>query len=662
VEQVDTILSGGVVLTMNETLDLYPDGAVAIREDAIVAAGPAEDILARFTAQEHITCDGQIIMPGLVNTHTHAAMTLLRGMADDLRLDVWLMGYVMPTEAQFVTPDFCRLGTLLACAEMIRSGITMFADMYYFESDVAAATAEAGLRAVCGQTVLKFPAPDAASYEESLAYTRQFIEQWKGHPLIVPAVAPHAPYTCTDDILRACGDLAREFDVPLLIHIAETRLEVEDSRRDYEMPVVPRVKKLGVLDAKTLAAHCVHVDSGEIKTLYNHKTGIAHNPTSNLKLASGIAPVVEMLERGLKVGIGTDGPASNNDLDMFEEVRLAAILAKGATLDPTALPAKQAVLMATRMGAEAMHMGDMTGSLEPGKRADIIVVDRHTVHNTPNFERDYDAVYSQIAYAAKSTDVRHVIVNGRWLLRDRAILTVDEASVMQEARALAREIDAFLIKREGNLLNKLIAIGGVERSESFEIQVKAHLPESISAEQIVEPLLVEPHVQVVRKSFYRQYDTYFLFADESQGRVRYREDDALSQSGEVEGVRTRLTFTSPTKEREFDNAVVLSRSQFIAPATRPLRFYREYFRPVEERAIQKERKRWHILYKGVLFYVNVDTMMAPVIRGTFIEIKSQTWSRLDAEYKATLISEILAHLGLTPEKLIRKEYIEFALA
>ncbi len=658
-ERVDKILTGGVVLTMNEAMDLYPDGALAIRGDSIVAVGPSQEIREQYSADELVECDGQVIMPGLVNAHTHAAMSLLRGVADDLRLDVWLMGYMMPTEHRFVSPAFCRLGTLLACAEMIRSGVTMFADMYYFEAEVAAATAEAGMRAVCGQTILKFPAPDADSFDESLSYTRRFIERWQGHPLVVPAVAPHAPYTCTDEILRACANLALEYDVPLLIHIAETRLEVEDSNREFDMPVVPRVEKLKVLDAKTLAAHCVHVDSSEIRMLANHHTGVAHCPSSNLKLASGIAPVTEMLERGLDVGIGTDGPASNNDLDMFEEVRLAAILAKGATLDPTVVPAKQALAMATRLGAEAMCQGHLTGSLEVGKRADVIVVDRQTIHDTPRFERDPDTVYSQIVYAAKSTDVAQVMINGVWVMRDRRVLTVDEATVMMEAQAIAREIDAFLVAREGNVVNKLIAIGGVSQRESFEIQVKARISDS----SIIDKLLKDENVLIVRHTHYRQYDTYFLFADESQGRVRYREDDSINDQGEVENVRTRVTYTSPGKEREFDDAVLLSRSQFIAPADRPLRFYREYFRASEEREIQKERRRWHILYKGVLFYVNVDTMMTPKVEGTFLEIKSQTWSKRDAEYKATLVSEILVDvLGLTPDKRVRKEYIDFALA
>ena len=278
-------------------------------------------------------------MPGLVNAHTHVPMTLLRGLADDLRLDVWLLGYMMPTEREFVTPEFCRLGTLLACAEMIRGGVTAFADMYYFESDIAQATSEAGLRGVLGQTVMKYPAPDAPSYDDSLAYCRQFIEKWRGHSLITPAVAPHAPYSNTDETMRRCVELATEYDVPLLTHLAETKLEVDDSLSEFGMSVITRMEQVGLFAAKVLAAHCVHIDQNEMHILHNHDATVAHNPTSNLKLASGIAPVTQMLKIGLTVGIGTDGTASNNDLDMFEEVRLTAILAKTDAGDPTALPA-----------------------------------------------------------------------------------------------------------------------------------------------------------------------------------------------------------------------------------------------------------------------------------------------------------------------------------
>src|SRR5947209_4637670 len=311
------------------------------------------------------------------------------------------------------------------------------------------------MRALCGQTVLRFPAPDAKSYEDSLLFAREFIEKWHGHPLIVPAPAPHAPYTCTPDILRACAELAVEFDVPLHIHLSETALEVEQSRRDHGMPVVPWVKKQGLFDAKVLAAHCVHVDDGEMRALKNLNAGVAHNPTSNLKLGAGIAPVARMLELGVDVGIGTDGPASNNDLDMFEEIRLAALLAKGTTGDPTALPARTALSMATCLGARAMHLDHLTGSLEAGKRADLIVVDLDRLHNVPAFDRDPNGIYARIVYASKSTDVLDVMCNGKWLMRDRVLLTLDEDELRRAAQVEARRVDLFLSGREVSVLQKL---------------------------------------------------------------------------------------------------------------------------------------------------------------------------------------------------------------
>ncbi|MBN1964001.1 MAG: amidohydrolase family protein, partial [Anaerolineae bacterium] len=505
--------------------------------------------------------------------------------------------------------------------------------------------------------VLKFPSPDAASYEESLAYTRQFIQDWLGHPLITPAVAPHAPYTATPEILQRCAVLAQEFDVPLLTHIAETRQEVDDSRRDYDMPVVPWVKEQGLLDAKVLAAHCVHVDHDEMRIMRQEGTNVAHCPTSNLKLASGIAPVKDMLERNLNVGIGTDGTASNNDLDMFQEMHLVALLAKGSTFDPTAVPARQALTMATRMGAEALFLGDVTGSLEVGKRADLLVLDRTAVHNTPHFERDADGIYSQIVYAAKSTDVQHVMCDGRWLMRNHQLLTVDEVTLQTIAADYARRIDAFLIAREGNVLSKLVAIGGLEQEESFEIQVKARIEETGG----IDTLLTHSLVEIVRHTHYRQYDTYFLFDNPDQGRVRYREDDAIGTDGRVTGVRTRITYTTPTKEHEYSDAILLSRSRFIAPADRPVRFYREYFQPDKEVTIEKERRRWHILYKGVLFYVNLDEVNEPAFPGSFIEIKSRTWSAEDAAYKSQLTTEILALLGVQTAQVVRAEYLDLSL-
>jgi 5-methylthioadenosine/S-adenosylhomocysteine deaminase len=654
-EKVDVIFSGGTIVTMDAQYTLIYDGALAVRDTQIIALGQRETMLEQYSADEVVDCTGQYVMPGLVNAHTHVPMTLLRGLADDRRLDVWLMGYMMPTEREFVSPEFCRLGATLACAEQIRSGITAFADMYYYEAEIAQATAEAGMRGVLGQTILKFPAPDADTYEQSLAYARRFIEQWKGHPLITPAVAPHAPYSSTEDLLQQSAALAKEFDVPVLIHIAETKQEVEDSIRDHDQRVVDWVESVGLLEAKVLAAHCVHISAAEMHIMHDHNCTAAHCPTSNLKLASGIAPVTEMLNHDMIVGIGTDGPASNNDLDMIEEIRLAAILAKTAANDPTALPAKQALLMATRQGAAALFLGDVTGSLEVGKLADIVVMDSERSHNLPHFRRDPDAVYSEIVYASKSTDVAHVMCNGKWLMRDRVLLTVDEASVQAAAREYAAKIDQFLAAHESDILRKLLAVTpGLERGESFEVQTKAVLRESVD----IDRLLKHPDVQVLRSIHYRQYDTYFEFGDPEVGRLRYREDDLVDDKGQVQSVRSRLTLNRPDKENTFNSSVVLSRSRFIAPADRPLRFYREYFQPVAERELQKDRRRWHIHYQGVLFYVNIDKVLKPALPDTFIEIKSRTWSAMDAENKAYRIQQMMAILGIESEDIILADYLE----
>jgi 5-methylthioadenosine/S-adenosylhomocysteine deaminase len=646
----DLLLTNAHVLTMDERFTAYESGWIAIEGGKIVAVG---DAMAQFQAVETIDCRGRVVMPGFVNAHTHAPMTLLRGLADDLRLDVWLMGYMMPVERQFVRPDFVSLGTKLACAEMIRSGTTCFADMYYFEQSVAEAAAAAGLRALCSQTVLKFPTPDAASYEDSLAAAREFILRWKGHALVAPAIAPHAPYTCTVEILRACAELAVDLDVPLHIHLSETALEVEQSRREHGMPVVPWVKKQRLFDARVLAAHCVHVDEGEIRTLKDAGAGVAHNPTSNLKLGSGVAPVAKMLELGVNVGIGTDGAASNNDLDMFEETRLAALVAKGMTGDPTALPARLALAMATRIGAQAVHLGGVTGSLEPGKRADLIVVDLDRTHNIPRFGRDPGAVYSQLVYAAKSTDVVDVMCDGRWLMRDRRLLTLDEEDLQAAARDAARRIDAFLIQREQSVLQKLIAIGGAAEQESFEVQVKARLG---SADTVL-AALASDDLTIIRAVHYHQYDTYFFFDDPAQGSLRYREDELLDAQGGVVTARARLTLTGPSREAAF-GSVMLFRSRFFAPATHSPRFYREYFKPARERAIEKDRRRWQVAYRGVRFYVHVDRLLNPATDGYFLEVKSRTWSRRDAQDKAAIITELLERLGASPDETVAEHYVE----
>jgi 5-methylthioadenosine/S-adenosylhomocysteine deaminase len=654
-EKVDIILSGGTIVTMNDTFDVIPDGAIAVNRTHIIALGPAQAISKQYETDDVVDCRGHYILPGLVNAHTHVPMTLLRGLADDLRLDVWLLGYIMPTEREFVNPEFCRLGTRLACAEMIRSGVTSFADMYYFEADVATATVEAGLRAVLGETVLKFPSPDAETYEDSLKYARDFLDQWREHPLITAAVAPHAPYSNTEEILRECVELAMEYDAPLIIHLAETRREVDDNIREHDEAVIQWMESIDLFQSKVLAAHCVHIDEMEIRILREHGVHVAHCPSANLKLASGIAPVSQMLASGVTVGIGTDGPASNNDLDMFEEMRLAALLAKTAANDPTALPARQALLLATRQGAASLFLDDVTGSLEVGKQADVIVMDSRPVHNTPRFDFNPDAVYSQIVYAGKSADVTHVICSGRWLMRDRQVLTVDEAALRQQASEYAVRVGAFLGAHEEDPLSKLLAVSvGLERGESFEVQSKALLHD----ESAIEELLSHQDIEVLRSVHYRQYDTYFQFGDPARGRVRYREDDAIDAHGAVVSVRSRLTYTEPAKERDFDSTVLLSRSRFIAPADHPLRFYQEYFQAATERTLQKDRRRWHIHYQGILFFINVDRVMHPGLPHTFIELKSRTWSAKDAEHKAARIQQMLEILGVLPDAMIPADYLE----
>jgi len=652
-QTADVLLINAHILTMDEEMRQYHSGAIAIRGDSILAVGAQTEILAAYTATQTVDCGEKILMPGLVNAHTHVPMTLLRGLADDLRLDVWLMGYMMPVEREFVSPDFCRLGSLLACAEFIRSGVTSFADMYYFEDDVAKATAEAGLRGVCGQSVMKFPTPDAKSYEESLAMAREFILRWKGHPLIVPSVSPHAPYTCTPEILHATAQLAVEFDVPLHTHLAETVFEVENMRNENGMPVIPYVKKQGLFEAKVLAAHCVHIDEGEMRTLLHAGAGVAHNPSSNLKLASGIAPVAKMLEAGLNVGIGTDGPASNNDLDMFEEIRLAAFLAKTAANDPTAVPAAQALSMATRIGAKAMHIGHLTGSLERGKRADLILVDTSPLHNSPRFERDPNNAYAQIVYAAKSTDVTDVMVNGKWLMRARNLLTLNEADLIQQAQSYARHIDTFLMAREQSVLSKLIALGGSSEEESYEVQIKVRLENPETAKIA----LNSAQVEILYQKHYRQYDNYFRFDDPAQGRLRYREDDFIDEKGKVTSVRARLTLIGEDRAGALEQDVLLSRSRYLAPATQTLRFYREYFKPASEIAVEKGRLRWHIRYQGEEFYINLDTVERPDL-GNFLEIKSRTWSHTDAVRKAQLTTELIKFLGAENGEHITRDYVE----
>jgi 5-methylthioadenosine/S-adenosylhomocysteine deaminase len=421
------------------------------------------------------------------------------------------------------------------------------------------------------------------------------------------------------------------------------------------MPGVPYIRKHGLFDAKVLAAHCVHVDDGEMRALKNFNAGVAHNPSSNLKLAAGIAPVARMLELGVNVGIGTDGAASNNDLDMFEETRLAALLAKGTLGDPTAVPARDALTMATRLGAAALHLDHLTGSLEPGKRADLLVLDVGRLHNLPAFARDPAGIYARIVYTSKSTDVVDVMCNGRWLMRDRVLQTLQEDELIREAAERSERIDTFLGSREVSVLQKLVAVGGAVEQESFEVQVKARLA---SDARVLEALAGQ-ELTVIRSSRYRQHDLYWSFDDPEQGRLRYRDDDFLDDTGAVTGERSRLTLTGRTREDRFGE-VLLFRSRYLAPAAHSARFYREYFRPAAEHVVTKERRRWLVVYRGVEFYVHVDRLIEPPADGYFLEIKSRTWSQRDARDKAAVITELLSLFGASPDQTLGDGYVDLA--
>ncbi len=656
------MLAHGIVVTMDAQRRILYDGAVVVRGSDIVAVGAVEEVRPQFPKAEVIDVRGHLVIPGLINAHTHVPMSLLRGIVDDQRLDVWLMGYMMPIEREFVGPEFVRWGTLLSCLEMIRGGTTTFCDMYYFEDEVATAAVEAGMRAICGETILKFPSPDAQSYDESLAYTREFIEKWRGHELIIPAIAPHAPYTATEDMLQKCVDLALEYDVPLHIHLSETAKEVRDNYKTRGMPPILWADSQGVFKAKAIAAHCVHVEEREIPVLAHKEVGVVHNPTSNLKLASGIAPVVEMQKQGVAVAVGTDGPASNNDQDIFEEMRLAALLPKGVSGDPTALPAEQAFAMVTIEGARAIHMDHLIGSLEVGKKADIVVLRLDTPHAYPQYRMNDANVYGYLVYTAHAGDVRHVWINGRQVLRDGEVLTINVEEVYERAQAIAEQIADFLQKRETSLLDKLIAIGGLERKETFEIQVKARITDPAQVEKV---LLSDPDIEIVKHTIRQQYDTYFLFNGREQGILRYREDNVIRQREDrgmpvtlnVEPIYT-LTLLGPTHEREFGNSVILSRSRFTASAMYSLRFYREYFQPKRIKEVVKWRNRYRIRYKGVDFAINIDKLSKPEQEEYFLEIKSRTWSQEDALNKATLAAELLEKFHVRPEEVVRGEYLD----
>ena len=433
--QVSMVVTNGTVVTMDAAGRVITNGAVAIDGSDIVAVGTADAIGRRFRGAETIDAAGGVVMPGLINTHTHAPMVLFRGLADDLALMEWLTKYIFPAEAKTVSPEFVRAGTRLAALEMIQSGTTTYADMYYFEEEIAKETKAAGLRGVLGQTVIQFPAPDAKTPAEALARAETFIAMFKGDPLITPAVAPHAMYTLDGPTLTAARDLSKRHGVPTLIHLAETKDEAQTSQERHKSSPVAYLDGLEFLGPGVLAAHGVWVSDAEVAVLKTRGVGVSHNPESNMKLASGTAPVPAYLRAGVAIGLGTDGAASNNDLDMFEAMRLTSLLHKLQTMDPRAMSAKEVLRMATMGGAAALGMQDRIGSLEAGKRADLIVVGMSAARQTPM----YDPI-SHLVYVTRGDDVQTTIVHGKVLMRDRTMLTLDQGAVLADARAWADKV------------------------------------------------------------------------------------------------------------------------------------------------------------------------------------------------------------------------------
>ena len=439
-QKADLIVSGGMVVTIDGPRSIYDDGAVVVTGDTIVAVGPRVEVEAKFAARETIDARNMLVLPGFINGHTHVPMTLFRGIHDDVTLNDWLYKYIFPAEAKNVTEEFVRWGTRLAAAEQIRSGVTTFADMYYFEDAVAEETKAAGMRAVLGETFIDFPAPDNKTNAAMLDYTEKFLKRWQGDPLIHAAPAPHSIYTCSQKTLQDSAALARKYHTPILIHVAEMKKERDDSVAKNGMSPVQYLEKIGVLGPDVIAAHCIFVDEADRRTLAQRQVGCVHNPSSNMMIASGVAPVPEMRAAGIAVGLGTDGPAgSNNDLDLMEEIDLAAKLAKITKMDPLAINAKAVVEMATIDGARAIHLEKEIGSLEKGKKADVILISLDEANAVPMYD-----VYAQIAYALKASDVQSVVIGGKVVMRDRKLLTINENEAIVKAREYKSKVAASL--------------------------------------------------------------------------------------------------------------------------------------------------------------------------------------------------------------------------
>ncbi|MEW6213185.1 MAG: amidohydrolase [Acidobacteriota bacterium] len=428
-QRADIIIRGGTLVTMDSAFSVIENGAVAIRGERIIATGKTTDIAAKYFAARVIDARGKVILPGLINTHTHVPMVLFRGIADDLMLMEWLQKYIFPAEAKNLDEEFVRWGTRLGCLEMIRGGTTTYVDMYYFEDAIAEETARAGMRAILGETVIDFPVPDNKTWDAAMSYAEKFVEKWKGHPLITPAIAPHAPYTVSTDHLRQTHQFSVRHKIPLVTHLLEDYSEMTQIKDKYGATSVAYLERLGFLDSRVIAAHMVWPSDEEIRILAARGVGVGHCPQSNMKLAAGVAPVVKMLKAGVAVGLGTDGAASNNDLSMWEEIDTAAKLHKLISKDPTVLNAREALALATIGGARAIDLDKEIGSIEEGKRADIILVSIDGAHQTPLYN-----IYSHLVYATKASDVETVIINGRVVMQNRRAMTINEAMVRAKAR------------------------------------------------------------------------------------------------------------------------------------------------------------------------------------------------------------------------------------
>lgn len=428
----NTIIFNARILTMNEEMEIIKNGSILIEKNCIKEIRPGK---IELPDAEYFDAEGMIVMPGFVNTHTHVPMTMLRGYADDLPLHTWLNDHIFPAEARLVTPENAVMATRLAFIEMIKSGTTCFNDMYFFEDIIAAEARKAGIRAVVGESLIDFPTPSFRTLDEGIARCESLVQQWYGHELIHPAVCAHSPYTCSKQTLRKAKDITEKYNIPLHIHVAETRQEAEDITTRTGLSPAAYLYSIGLLDRNVIAAHSVWLNPKDIELYARARTSVAHCPKSNLKLASGIADTDAYLKAGINVGIGTDGTASNNTLDMVEETRFAALLPKGVHYDPEAVSAKTALRMSTINGAKALGLAHLTGSLEPGKRADLIVVHADASNMIPVYDE-----YSAIVYAANSKNIRSSMVNGKWIMLNREVMNIDKEETMNAMRRFPESI------------------------------------------------------------------------------------------------------------------------------------------------------------------------------------------------------------------------------